>query len=162
MNEFEGTNHGYLQPEDAEAGYGLAGGIVKRFLASQALLIGDAVHITADSNEVGKASATTLHDQRVGIVVGGTATEMKILSGSDALGLDACLADQDEVLVLISGIAWAVADADTVAIGDSVKEGETTAGRVLDQTATAGVTLGMALDTAAAAGDPIRVLVALS
>lgn len=166
MIEFIGTNHGFLQPEEADQGRALPGGIVKRFKAAAQLLIGDAVLYSA-VDTVTKTATATDHDQRIGIVVGGARTHGSIISGSDALGEIAAEADED-VLVCIAGICWGVADANTVAFGDKLRLGTTTAGRLLDGADTtdlaAGITgriVGTALDSAAAAGDPIRVLVAL-
>lgn len=166
MKEFAPSNHGMLLPaEDDRTPVG-GGGLCLIATASGALNVGDAVQLSA-VDTVTKTIVTADHDQRIGIVVGGTQTGMRALVGSDALGI-AAAADGEQVLVQYSGVAWAVADANTVAAGDKVKLGETTAGRVLDGTDTtdlaAGITgqiLGTALDTAAAAGDPVRVLLTL-
>lgn len=146
---------------------GAPGGLIRKFKAALALNVGDAVLYSA-VDTVTKTITTTDHDQRIGIVVGGAQTDMKALLESGDLGTPAAAAANEQVLVMISGIAYAKADANTVAFGDKVRLGTTTAGRVLDGADTtdtvAGITgliLGSALDSAAAAGDPVRVLIAL-
>lgn len=165
MLEFEPTNHGYLKPA-AEEGSAKLGGRVVEMTASGALLIGDAVLVSA-ADTVLKTETTTDHKNRLGIVVGGTATNMKVLSGSDAVGL-AAAASGEQVLVQIDGIAYGVADVTTIAVGDKLKLGSTTAGRVMDGTDTtdgaAGITgsiVGQALETVDTAGLPVKMLITL-
>jgi len=163
MLEFEPTNHGFVK-EAEEEGSAKPGGRVVEFTGSGALNIGDAVLVSA-ADTVLKTVTATNHKNRLGIVVGGKRTNMKVLSGSDALGL-AAAADGEQVLVQIDGIAWGVADTATVAVGDKLKLGTTTAGRLLDGAdttdAVAGITgsiLAQALTASAAAGDAIKVII---
>lgn len=165
MRDFEPTNFGFVKHAEDE-GSAKPGGPVFEMTASGALNVGDAVLISAEDTVL-KTEVTANHKNRIGIVVGGTQTGMRALSGSDALGL-AAAADGEQVLVQYAGIAWAVADTATVAVGDKLKLGSTTAGRLMDGTDTtdlaAGITgsiVGSALSASAAAGDAIKVLIAL-
>lgn len=166
MSEFVPTNHGFIELDEADKGYSLPGGIVKRFKASGALNIGDAVLLSA-ADTVTKTTTTTNHKNRMGIVVGGTATGMRVMQGSTLIGL-AAAADTQDVLVCISGICYGIADGTTVALGDKLRLGTGTAGRLLDGTDTtdlaAGITgliVGTALETQGTAGGAVKVLVSL-
>jgi hypothetical protein len=164
---YQPTGHPVVDDSITDIGNGDPGGRVKKFLvAGVALNIGDAVQLSA-IDSVTKTVTTTNHKNRMGIVVGGTQTDMRALLESTDLGILAGNVGE-QVLVLYSGIAWAKADTTTVVFGDKVKLGTTTAGRVLDGSDTtdlaAGITgsiIGTALDSPAAAGDPVRVLVSL-
>lgn len=165
MKDFQPTNYGFLKLAD-DGGSLKPGGHVVEAKGAVALNVGDAVFVSA-VDTVTKDSVATNHKNRIGIVVGGTRTDMRVLSGSDAVGLAAC-AINEQVLVQIDGIAWGVADTATVAVGDKLKLGTTTAGRLLDGSdttdAVAGITgsiVAQALTASAAAGDKIKVLVTL-
>jgi hypothetical protein len=143
------------------------GGLCFIAKATVALNVGDTVILHTVADEVTKDNTTGLHHKRAGIVVGGTQTGMKALTESDAVGLLAAAIDE-QVLVCYSGICWGIAQPTDVAIGDKLRPDTTTAGRLLDGTdtteAAAGVTgkvIGTALSASAAAGDAIKVLVAL-
>lgn len=166
MTEFEPTNHGVtINAVDSTVNLSEGGAVVVA-KATVALNIGDAVFLDpATAGNVTKDSVATNHKNRLGIVVGGTKTYMNAFLGSDAVGLLAAAID-DQVLVQIDGIAWGVADTATVAIGDKLKLGTTTAGRLLDGSDTtdlvAGITgsiLAQALTASAAAGDKIKVII---
>lgn len=164
MKETQPTNHGMLMPQEDDISPASPGGTVKIFTASGALLIGDAVQVSA-ADTVLKTVTTTNHKNRVGIVVGGTATYMRALTGSDTVGF-AAAATGEQVLVQISGIAWGVADAAIAAVMTKLRLGTTTAGRLLGGTDTtdvaAGITgliLGQNLDIAAGAASLIRILI---
>lgn len=163
MKEYNPTRFGALVV--TEDGVPMSpGGAVVEATASGALLIGDAVLISA-ADTVLKTATGTNHKNRLGIVVGGQATFGRVLTGSDAVGFPAA-ASGEFVLVQISGIAWAVADAAIAAIMTKLRLGTTTAGRVLGGTDTtdvaAGITgliIGQNLDIAAGAASVIRVLI---
>lgn len=163
MKEYDATRFGMvISTEDGVPAS--PGGTIAEFVASGALNIGDAVLVSA-ADTVLKTITTTNHKNRLGIVVGGKATNMFALTGSDALGFPAA-ASGEPVLVQISGIAWAVADAAIAAIMTKLRLGTTTAGRVLGGTDTTdvaagitGIIIGQNLDIAAGAASAIRVLI---
>jgi hypothetical protein len=139
------------------------GGTVKRFKAGGTLLIGDAVYLSAEDT-VNKATGVAGGNRRVsvGVVVGGQSYQKaggsdRVAVASTETGATAATSNQ-WVLVQISGIAWAVADA-AVTVNTMVALGATTAGRLDDVTFAAGDMLGIALDTATSGGDKIKVLI---
>jgi hypothetical protein len=158
-----GPNHtGYVAGGSGaeDLANGVEGGLCLVAKATVALLIGDAVIVDTTTGQVTKSLTTGDHVRRCGIVVGGTRTGMKALAGSEAVGLAAAAIDE-QVLVCYSGIAWAIAQTDSVAVGDALSLDTTTAGRVLDS-AVATKNVGIALSASAAAADPVKVLVVLS
>lgn len=169
MREQGPSHFGYVGAGGSEGDLSnqLPGGLALVAKATVALNIGDSVLWHTVAGEVTKDNTTGLHFKRAGIVVGGTKTGMRALTGSDAVGL-AAAAVGEQVLVCYSGIAWGIAQPNDVAIGDKLRLDTTTAGRLLDGTDTtdlvAGITgliVGSALSASASAGDPILVLVAL-
>lgn len=163
MLEYNPTRFGMVV--DSEDGNPASpGGNCIEMVASGALLIGDAVLVSA-ADTVLKTVTTTDHKNRLGIVVGGATTFMQVLTGSDAVGL-AAAASGEKVLVQIRGIAWVTADAAIAAIMTKLRLGTTTAGRVLGTTDTTdlvaggtGLILGQNLDIAAGAASVIRMLI---
>lgn len=166
IKEFGPTNFGSTMTSEDDRSNGSPGGEVKIFKAEVALLVGDSVLVSSTVlDQVLKTATATNHKNRVGIVVGGKATDMRVISGTEAVGL-AAAAIGESVLVQISGIAWAVADAAIATYMVKLRLGTTTAGRLLggvDTTDLAagqtGLILGQNLDIAGAAGDKIRVLI---
>jgi hypothetical protein len=158
-----GPNHtGYVAGggQDTDLANFVEGGLCFTAKATAALLVGDAVIVHTVDGEVTKSATTGDHVRRAGIVVGGTLTGMKALAGSSYVGQAAAGVGQ-QVLVCYSGIAWAIAQTTTVAIADALSLDTTTAGRVLDS-AVATKNVGIALSASASAGDPVKVLVALT
>jgi len=170
MREQGPTHEGYIVGSGSEGDLSnnLTGGLALAAKATVALNIGDAVIQTAaTADEVTKLTTDAQHIRRVGFVVGGTRTGMKVLTGSEMVGT-AAAAIGEQVLVCYSGIAWGVSQA-AINRGDKVRPDTTTAGRVLAGTDTtdlvAGITgkiLGNALDTVGAGALPLRVLVSLA
>ena len=155
----------FIHPAN-QLGYAEVGGIVRRFKAGATLLIGDAVHLSAEDTVNKTIGTAALRRQSVGIVVGGQSFQKAggaddVATASTQVGNTAATVNQ-WVLVLVHGIAWGVADA-AVVINTPVSLGATTAGRLddntLDATSTLGEFLGLSLDTATTPGDKIKVLV---
>lgn len=170
MREHGPTHQGYIAPSGTEGDLSnqMSGGLCLVAKATVALNVGDAVIINnAVADEVTKNAVTGDHFKRCGIVIGGTRTGMKAISGSDVVGV-AAAAIGEQVLVCYSGVAWTVSQA-AINRGDKVRPDVTTAGRVLAGLDTtdlvAGITgkvIGNALDTVAGIALPLRVLVSLS
>lgn len=170
MREQGPSHFGYIAQGGSEGDLSnnLPGGLVLVAKATVALNIGDAVVQTAaTADEVTKLTTDAQHIRRVGIVVGGTRTNMRALSGSEMVGT-AAAAIAEQVLVCYSGIAWTVSQA-AINRGDKVRPDTTTAGRVLAGTDTtdlaagiSGKILGNALDTVGAGALPLRVLISLA
>lgn len=154
------THFGYLGGSGSDIGNEEPAGLCFLAKATVALNIGDAVIIDTTAEQVTKSATTGNHVRRCGIVVGGTKTGLRAVTGDTAVGLPAA-AIGEQVLVCYSGIAWGIAQTTTVAVGDALSLDTTTAGRLLD-TAVATKNAGIALSTSAAAGDPIKLLVVLT
>src|SRR5690606_17057358 len=88
---------------------GKSTGIIIPMLAGAALVIGDAVFVSA-ANTVNKSGTAANYLGFAGIVVGGTKTGGSAFIGSDAIGKPAA-ASGEVVLVQISGSAWVLASA---------------------------------------------------
>lgn len=142
---------------------GTPGGRCAAYTAAVALLIGDAVWLSA-SQTVSKSAVTADHLKRIGIVVGGKALFNDV--STDALDVgDPAAAINDMVFVATEGICYAIADNTAILVGSPVAPSTTTAGRVRLATVTTdlvagdtGKILGIALDAnGGVAGTKIRV-----
>ena len=144
------------------AGDVAVGGIVIKLVAAGALNVGDFVFLSA-AGKVNKSNTPANYQAAVGVVVGGKNTGMQCFTDwAAAAQISATSADNDEVLVQISGIAYVVSDA-AVAVAAWVGPPATTAGRVDDgANAVAGQRLGKALAAAGGAAVKIPVLILLS
>jgi len=165
MSSHDPTRFSFVRHSAGERELLDVGGNVLLAEAAVALNIGDAVEMLANG-QVTKTAVVTNHKNRLGIVVGGDSTERAALAQASLVGTLAAAANE-QVLVLVSGIAYGVSD-EAVVFGDKLKLGATTAGRLLPGLDTtelvAGITgsiVGQALEAAAAAGTTIKVLVAL-
>lgn len=107
------------------------GGATLVFKAAASLALGDAVCITA-ANTVNKSTTATVHQSRVGIVVGGRQTYYKCMSQktlySQSAPIVAALTNE-EVFVLIQGFIWCIGDA-TIGIGVRIAPSTGVAGQV--------------------------------
>lgn len=104
------------------------GGPVIKFKAAAALLLGDAVYLSADGT-VNKSGTVGNHSKRIGVVVGGANTGNEVITDSAQYGV-ATVADADEdVLVQVGGVSYVIAGG-TIAAGDRVVLDTGTAGRV--------------------------------
>jgi hypothetical protein len=164
LRDYQPTNSVFLKLADDE-GSAKPGGRVIEMKAVVALNCGDAVLVSV-ADQVTKDSVATNHKNRVGVVVGGKKTDMRVLSGTESVGVPAA-AINEQVLVQTDGIAWVTSDA-AILIMAKLRLGTTTAGRVLSGLDTtdlvAGITgliLGSALDAAGGAAVKIRMLIAL-
>jgi hypothetical protein len=144
----------------------LTGGLVVKLKAAAQLLLGDSVYLSA-ALTVNKSNVAATNLARVGVVVGGKGYYGE--TSQDILDIgDPAVAANDDVFVCYCGVAYAIADAAIVAGVKVTAGGTTTAGRVKTATVTTDVVagdsgriIGTALDAAGAAGDKIRVMVAL-
>lgn len=134
-------------------------GIVAVFTPAVALLVGDAVLVSA-ANTVTKNLTAGDQVKRIGIVVGGDLTGMQACWESGMVGKNAATATTGKAIVCIAGVAYGIADA-IIAAMSQVKLGATTAGRLAAATPTtdAGKIVGFILTASAAAGDPVKVAV---
>jgi len=160
MREQGPTHLGYIAGSGSDIANQEPGGLCFVAKATVALNIGDAVIVDTTADQVTKSLTTGDHIRRCGIVVGGTQTGMKALTELEAVGLAAAAIDE-QVLVCYSGIAWGIAQTNSVAVGDELSLDTTTAGRLLDS-AVPTKNVGIALSASASAGDPIKVFVDLS
>ena len=133
--------------------------------ATQNLLIGDAVVLSAANGLVDKTAVTASHLTRVGIVVGGRKFFNDV--SQDILDIGEIAAAVNEMaFVAVEGIVYAVADATAILVGSYVAPSVTTAGRVRLATVTtdlvagdSGKILGIAIDAnGGVAGTKIRVM----
>jgi hypothetical protein len=111
----------------------MSGGHVIRLLAGATLKIGDAVFISA-ARTVNKSTTASDHTKRCGIVVGGKATNMEVVTDTALYDVMNAALVNEEVLVLISGICYVIADG-TIGAGDAIAPSTTLAGRVRPATA---------------------------
>jgi hypothetical protein len=133
------------------------GGTVVQFKAGEALLLGDCVYLSA-ADTVSKSTTTSDHAAVVGIVVGGANTNDEVVDDSTLYGVSTAADADEDVLVLISGIAYVLPDATDAAGSLIIPDDATTAGQVEAGT-TATKIIGMLLDTPSAAGSPTRALI---
>lgn len=141
------------------------GGTVLPFTAGAALLIGDAVYLSA-ANTVNKAAVTaTLGTAFIGIVVGGAdyASDGSCITDdvnqTIALG-GAAAGTGKRVLVQVSGVAYAIAGA-AIAAGAAVMGSAAVAGRLITNS---GGTFGQLIGTAitadvGGAGTAVKILI---
>jgi len=130
--------------------------------AQGVLLVGDFVFLNA-SGQAQKSAVVANYDTRIGVVVGGKATDYRVVEDSAGFGATAAAAAGDEVLIAQAGVTYAIADVAIAAAGVLVGVGAAiaTAGRVTNSSPTAGRRLGIALSTAAGAGSIFKVALAL-
>lgn len=149
--------------EIASLDYLFPGGDIIYGIATQAMLLGDAVFKTSVKDQFNKSVTVANYATLVGIVVGGRATDMKVLQYDSISGgpasvvgsLQVAQANQ-EILIMVWGVAYAIADAALATIGTKLTGAATTAGRVGSVGAASGNYVGIQLDTAAGAGNIIR------
>lgn len=103
------------------------GGIVVRAKAAVALLLGDAVFISADGT-VSKSTTTADFLKGAGIVIGGRTFGRNAIQRANDVGLQ-CAAANEEVYVCQLGLCYGVAQA-AIGAGAFVKPDVTTAGRL--------------------------------
>lgn len=156
----------YNDANAEDAGAFATGGDVLVATAAAALNIGDSVFQSA-AFTVNKSAVAGNQQLRIGIVVGGVPRSvesgtLEVSQRAGDIGIQAAAAN-DPVLIAVAGLAVAIADG-AITAGASVKLSITTSGRVTTATVAtdAGKILGQAWDAAGAAGDKIRVLVAIS
>jgi hypothetical protein len=148
------TNHPWSRPQENPDAINSPGGTVIVQTATGQTLVGDAVYASA-AHTVTKSNTPADYKKFVGIVVGGTATGMQV---AETVGLVAANAGES-LLIAISGIANAIADA-PVAASALLAGGAVTAGRLDDSaSATAGQIVGLSLAAAGAAGDSFPILI---
>lgn len=154
--DYQPALHGYIYMGEQENDSDTPGGLVHAMLAGGTLLIGDVVRLSA-AFTANKTAVAADYVNFVGVVVGGTRTDFRVLQEDSAIGLQAA-AVGEVVLVGYFGKFKVVADA-AVAAGARLQQGAVTAGRVDDPAVVAGQVLGTALEAAAAAGDKILALI---
>lgn len=115
------------------------GGIVLRAKAAAALLIGDAVWISADGT-VNKSATTADFLKLAGIVLGGRAFGRNAIQRANDVGLQ-CANANEEVYICQLGLCFGVAQA-AITAGAFVKPDVTTAGRLNVATITTDLAAG--------------------
>jgi hypothetical protein len=129
-NSYAPTALPYILTAEEDFGAIPLGGFLKRYKAAAALKLGDAVYLSATAGVVNKSASAGNNALRAGIVVGGTNTDMTVLTDS-ALYDSLVAADTDEyVLVLNAGISYVIVDASVTVAGSPIALSTTTAGRV--------------------------------
>jgi hypothetical protein len=148
---------------DSGGKYGYdVGGEVEHYSAGAALNVGDVVYLSAANTANKSATAGTTLGKLLGVVVGGTKTDLRAVSRKLDVGVQAA-ATGEVVLVQVSGKVWAVSDA-AITAGDILAAGTSTAGRVKTGTITtdlaagsSGNIVGNALEAAAGAAVTIMI-----
>ena len=163
---YEVTNFGWFGGSETDFVGGspdAPGGLATVFTAEAALNIGDNVYLSA-AHSVNKSTTQSLYQGVVGIVIGGTATGMKVMQDDNMIGLAAAAAGE-LVIVCIQGKCKGVADG-AITLGTPVTADNTTAGRLETATLTTeaaagdtGLITGVALETTTTAGNKFLVLV---
>lgn len=150
-----GFSYVNLRGDSDELTPNAVGGVTHLFTASGALLVGDAVYLSAPGT-VAKSATAANYAGFVGFVAGGTATGNRINSPVGA----SAAADGQQVVVQISGVARAIVGATGFTAGTdfTAVPSAATAGRIIPGT-TAGQRLGVATTTQATAGSEVRILV---
>lgn len=133
------------------------GGIVLKFKAAADLKLGDCVFLSA-AETVNKSTTTGDHDAVVGIVVGGANTNNEVVNQSALYGVAVAANTDEDVLVLVYGIAYVIPDATDNAGDLIIPDDATTAGQVEAGT-TATKIIGMLLEAPSAAGSPTKALI---
>jgi hypothetical protein len=151
------TSFRYINPSrDIETG-GELGGEVITLNAASALNVGDAVLLDANGRAE-KSSAVGNYGTRLGIVVGGYLTGGLVRPERlNDIGVAATNAVGQSVLVLIVGIAYAVAG-ENFASSQKISAGIGASGRVGTTGAAAGNYIGYSLE-AGTTGNPVKILV---
>lgn len=150
----------------AAADYQSVGGVIILAQAAATLNIGDAVFQTTTANQWNKSTTVANYLGLNGIVVGGRNTDLKVVTDYIASGtapvlqgvLVAATALQ-EVLIMISGIFYAVSDVALATINTIVTGGAVTAGRVTTTGVAAGNHVGITMGAAAGAGQIVKIAV---
>ncbi len=164
MISFRPTNIRFRIAAEDDRGNCSKGGDVFIAIAAVALNAGDVVFFSANET-VSKSITATDHDQVAGVVVGGTRSYMNALTFDTTAALFNVAQANEQVLVQRAGIAVVTAGA-AITIGVPVKPDTGTAGRVIPAVlgtgADQGKVVGRAIETAAGAGDRIRILISNS
>lgn len=158
------TGFSYLKLNTSQNEYlaGACGGVVVRYVAAGTLLTGDTVYISATGSNVNKSTTAANYAAFVGIVVGNDdGIILDTNAAGNAVGIQAATTGQG-VLVQISGVANAIVGASTVTAGNRVIASAATAGRILPYTSGAAHCFGVALDTQATAGSPVKIQIRYS
>lgn len=124
------------------------GGDVIYLPAAAALNVGQVVVIDSNGRAATSTTAGTLAAGRIGVVVGGVATNMEPVDGAANVGRPAATAIDQTVIVLVSGIARVVSGG-AITVGAVIAPDTSTAGRVAASTTSP---IGIALSAAGAAG----------
>lgn len=155
--DYQATLFGYIYHGEQENDGDTPGGVVHALIAGGTLLIGDLCRLSA-AFTANKTNVAANYFNFVGVVVGGTRTDFRVMQDDSAIGFTAALVNEI-VLLGIHGKFKVVADA-AIAVGAALQQGAVTAGRADDPAAVSGIIVGTALEAAAAAGDKILALIA--
>jgi hypothetical protein len=148
---------GFIAESVEDGAVDAPGGSVQVYTAGGTLLVGDVVFVSA-ANTVNKSNTPANYQGFAGVVVGGTKTDMRVITRRNDYGITAAVVNE-KVLVQNSGKAIVIADAAT-AVAANLTQGATTAGRVDDSaSATQGQIIGQSLEAAANAGDKLLALI---
>lgn len=144
----------------------LPGGDVVYAKATQQMKLGDCVFKTSVVDTFDKSATPANYATMVGVVVGGRLSNFQIIqydsiaNGPSALIGNLVVANAgQEILIMIWGTAYVIADAALATIGTKLTGASTTAGRVGSVGAASGNFVGAQLDVAAGAGSIIRLAV---
>lgn len=148
------TNFRWLTScEDVDLSADTPGGFVKPLIASGTLHVGDVVEVDGDFT-VGEAGVDSVV---IGVVVGGTRTDMNI--HQDDIDIGTLAAEADEIaLVCILGTAKVVSSA-AIAAGALLKAAANGTVATATVATDAGKILGVALEAAAGAAEEILALI---
>lgn len=164
MPSYHPTNFRYIAHQENDNEVSSLGGDVHRFTAAGNLNVGDVVFLSA-ANTVQKSAVAADHDQVAGVVVGGTRTNLDVVTDLAAVATVQAAQVNEVVLVQVNGITRVVSGA-AITIGQPLKPDTGTAGRaiaaVLGAGADQGKVFGRAVEIAGGAAVTIKVLLSLS
>lgn len=125
------------------------GGTHVELVAGGAINYRDTVMVSTAANRTVLQGTNAGHTRGIGVCAG------RVVNGAPHLGEN--VASGERAIVQVAGIALCVAGA-AITAGDQVATGATTAGRIEDLSVSNETPLGVALDTVAAAGDEVQVI----
>lgn len=135
------------------------GGLIVCGIAAGTLVVGDSVFLNGTLDTWAKSNTPANYATVNGIVVGGSGTGMNVTQDDATIGSQQAATVGQQVLVMVYGIAKALADAAMATNHVKVTGATTTAGRVYTTGAAAGTYLGILLNVAAGAASVVRVFV---
>jgi hypothetical protein len=153
------TNTAYMNHAESGDFPASPGGIAIQGLALIALNVGDIVFLSSTLDSWTKTVTPGNYATLTGIVIGGQLTFDQAVQNDSAIGVLPAAGIGQRVLVMVGGVAKVLADVALATRGTKITGGSVTAGRASTTGAAAGNFVGVTLDTAAGAGNILRIAV---